>query len=98
MSSKSGHQEIQSEHLERAERHLSAAYNIGVGTDAISRVAYRARINPEALEAFMRHHSSILYRKYLPDLDPRHEAAINTMLVHMICVGATSQRVSEGRS
>jgi hypothetical protein len=98
MSRKAGHQEIDSSALERAEKILSATYNLVVGPDAGTRLAARARINPLAMDAFINHHRAILFKEYLPDIDPRHEAAINTMLVHMLCVGAVAQRVSEGRS
>lgn len=94
----SRHAEIVAEHIERAERILSATYNLQVGPDAGTRVANRARINPLAMDTFIKHHSTMLFQKYLPDIDPRHEAAINTMLVHMLCVGAVAQRCSEGRS
>lgn len=98
MSRKTGHAEIQAAHLKQAERILSATYNIQVGPDAGTRLANRARINPMAMDAFIQHHRSLLFGKYLKDIDPRDEPAIITMLVHMLCVGAVAQRVMEGRS
>lgn len=96
--SKSGANTIGSEELERAERLLSQTYQIAVGASAINRVAYRAKINPIAMENFISKHKHVLFHEYLPDVDPRHEPAIVTMLVHMLCVGAVAQRVSEGKS
>lgn len=89
---------IQGGDIERAERLLSQAYQIAVGADAHNRLAYRAKIDPDAMGRYVSHHRQTLFQKYLPDIDPRHEPAIVTMLVHMLCVGATAQRVSEGRS
>jgi hypothetical protein len=98
MPHKAGHLEIDSAALEKAERILSATYNIQVGVDAGQRLAARARINPLAFDAFLNHHRTILFKRYLPDIDPRHEPAIMTMMAHMLCVGAVAQRASEGRS
>lgn len=98
LSKKIGHLEIDSEALERAEKILSATYNLQAGPDAGTRLANRARINHLAMDAFVQHHRNLLFQKYLPDIDPRHEAAIVTMMVHFLCVGAVAQRVSEGRS
>lgn len=89
---------ITSADLERAERLLSQTYQIAVGADAHNRLAYRAKIDPMAMGNFVSHHKETLFRRYLPDIDPRHEAAIMTMLVHFLCVGAVAQRVSEGKS
>lgn len=89
---------ITSADLERAERLLSQTYQIAVGADAHQRLAYRAKIDPMAMGNFISHHKETLFGKYLPDIDPRHEAAIMTMMVHMLCTGAVSQRVSEGKS
>lgn len=84
--------------LERAERLLSQTYQIAVGADVHQRLAYRAKIEPMAMGNFVSHHKETLFRKYLPDIDPRHEAAIMTMMTHMLCTGAVAQRVSEGKS
>lgn len=89
---------INGENLERAERLLSQTYQIAVGQTAQERLYMKARIESTAAEMFLKHHSEVLFRRYLPDIDPRHEPAIMTMLNHMLCVGATAQRVSEGRS
>jgi hypothetical protein len=89
---------ITGENLERAERLLSQTYEVAVGARAQDRLAYRAKIEPDAMEAYVRHHKNILFRRYLPDIDPRHEQAIVTMLVHFLCVGAVAQRVAEGKS
>jgi hypothetical protein len=89
---------ITSGDLERAERLLSQTYQVAVGTDAHNRLAYRAKIDPMAMGNFIAHHKENLFRHYLPEIDPRHEPAIVTMLVHMLCTGAVAQRVSEGKS
>lgn len=90
---------ITSEHLERAERLLSGTYRIAQGAaNPVDAVCHRARIDLVAAERYMTHHKAILFHNHLPDVDPRHEPAIMTMLLHMLAVGAISQRVSEGRS
>lgn len=89
---------IMSADLERAERLLSQTYQIAVGADAHQRLAYRAKIDPMAMGNFITHHKDTLFRKYLPDIDPRHEAAIMTMMVHMLCTGSVARSVSQGKS
>lgn len=89
---------IQAADLERAERLLSQTYQIAAGTSAHNRLAYRAKIDPIAMGHFAEHHKRNLFQQYLPDIDPRHEPAIMTMLIHFLCVGAVAQRVSEGKS
>lgn len=88
---------IKAEDLEKAERILSRTYQIAVGANASHRVMYRARLDEVATERFLAHHKTILFKRYVPDIDPRHEPAIMTMLLHMLCVGAVAQRVADGR-
>lgn len=45
----------------------------------------------------MQHHKDTLFKHYLPDIDPRDEPAIMTMMLHMFAVGAVAQRFSDGR-
>lgn len=87
---------IEAEHIERAERLLVQTYRIGTGDFKI--VMDRARVDKDALDKFVNHHSTILFKKYMPEIDPRHEAAIRTMFVHFFAIGAIAQRASEGRS
>lgn len=89
---------INGENLERAERLISQTYQVAVGPTAVDRVCMKARIERDAADAIIRHHMTTLTKRYLPDLDPRHEPAMATMFLHMLAVGATAQRVSEGRS
>jgi hypothetical protein len=100
MSRRDGSNVIGSEDLERAERLLGQSYRLteGIRGNPIAGVADRARINPLAMEVYLSHHKNVLFHQYLPDIDPRHEPAIMTMLAHMLAVGATAQRCSEGKS
>lgn len=87
--------EITADNLERAERILKIAYSIGTGDVRI--VLDRARVDREAWEAFAQHHKKLLFdaqRGYLPEIDPRQEPAIMTMLLHFFAVGAISQRLA----
>lgn len=89
---------ITGENIERAEKLVAQTYRIAVGASAVDRVCVKAGVDREAMDAFVNHHKSILVKKYMPDLDPRHDAALNTIMLHFFAVGATAQRVSEGRS
>lgn len=89
---------IKAEHLEKAERQLSRTYQVAAGASASHRVMYRARLDEVAVERYLQHHKQILFKRYIPDIDPRHEPAIMTMLLHMLCVGAVAQRAADGRS
>lgn len=86
---------ISAEDLEKAEKVLSRTYQIAVGAQATHRVLDRARIDRIAAEKFLVHHKQVLFARYLPDVDPRTEPAVMTMLLHMLCVGAVSQRMSD---
>lgn len=88
---------IKGEHLEKAERVLSRTYQVAVGASASHRVMYRARFDEMAAEKYLQHHTTLLFKRYIPEIDPRHEPAITTMLLHMLCVGAVAQRVADGR-
>lgn len=87
---------ITGEHIERAESLLKVTYSIGTGDPQI--IMDRARVDREAVDRFMAHHKEMLFKKFLPDIDPRNEPAIMTMMLHFFAVGAIAQRVSEGRS
>jgi hypothetical protein len=89
---------IRAEHLENAERALSRTYLVVPSQQAHERVLFRAGVEPEAYDSFARHHQTNLFKQYLPDIDPRHEPAIMTMLMHFFAIGAVSQRLSDGRS
>jgi hypothetical protein len=91
-------QVVTGENLERAERLISQTYRIVVGPSAVDRVCMKARMDREAVDNFIRHHKDTFVKHYAPDLDPRLDAALNTMFLHMLAVGATAQRVAEGRS
>jgi hypothetical protein len=76
---------------------LQRTYQIAAGATAPDRLYDRARINRFAGEKYLNHHRQLLFRRYLPDIDPRHEPAIMTMMLHMLCIGAVAQRVADGR-
>lgn len=84
---------ISAEHLETAERILSATYNVQIGPSATQRLYNRADINAMAAERYLQHHKTLLFNRYIPDADPRHEPAIVTMLNHMLCVGVVAARL-----
>lgn len=87
--------EITSENLERAEQILQIAYKVGTGDVKI--VLDRARVNREAWDAFASHHKKLLFDSrtgYLPEIDPRAEPAIMTMLLHFFAIGAVAQRLA----
>lgn len=83
------------ENIQQAERILKIAYSIGSGSDPRI-VLDRARVDRDAFEQFARHHKTLLFgaRGYLPEIDPRVEPAIMTMLLHFFAVGAISQRLA----
>lgn len=83
-------------HIEEAEKRLSRAYAIQVGPDAAARVCNRARIDPDSWDRFARHHRAII-RKHVPDLDPRLESTLITMMLHCFATGAVSQRLADRR-
>jgi hypothetical protein len=87
---------ITAEHIERAERILRQTYSISIGDPRI--VIDRARAERDAVDKFVSHHRERLFKEYIPDVDPRLEAPLMTMMLHFFAVGAISQRVSEGRS
>ena len=88
---------ISAEDLERAEQALARTYRLVAGQQAHERVLMRAGVDENAYERFARHHKTTLFKEYLPDIDPRHEPAIMTMLLHFFAIGAVSQRFSDGR-
>jgi len=80
-----------------AEEALSRTYKLVAGMQAHERVLARARVDPEAFESFAKHHKQILFKEYTPNIDPRDEAAVMTMLLHFFVVGVVAQRLIEGR-
>lgn len=90
-------QMISAENLEEAERALSRTYVIVHGEAAHERVQRRAGVDPEAFGKFAAHHKELLFKKYIPDADPRLESPIMTMMMHFFAVGAMSQRFADGR-
>lgn len=79
---------INGEDLERAENQISRVYAIAVGASAADRVCYKASLDRSAVDSFIKHHLQNLTKKYLPDIDPRHEPALATMFLHMLATGA----------
>jgi hypothetical protein len=88
---------IRAEELERAEEALSRTYQLVAGQAAHERVLMRAGVDADAYSAFATHHKANLFKQYLSDIDPRHEPAIMTMLLHFFAVGAVAQRFADGR-
>jgi hypothetical protein len=83
-------QTITAETLERGETLVKVLFETGEWpTSALDRLS----IDREGFSAFMTHNVSRL-RELYPDIDPRHEAAIATLLTHMFFVGVASGRGS----
>lgn len=90
---------IQADQLEQAEHAIARTYQLVVGPDSTERVLMRARCDRAAWERFAKHHKDTLFSStgYLPNVDPRDEPAIMTMLLHFFTVGAVAQRLAEGK-
>lgn len=81
---------INAETLERAETLIKVLFETGEWpTSALQRMS----IDQEGFSAFMGHNVGRLREMY-PDIDPRHEAAIATLLTHMFFVGVAAGRGS----
>lgn len=89
---------VRAEHIAEAEKRIADIYQLVAGAQSHERVLMAARVSPEAFEQFAQHHKQMLFKKYLPDIDPRDEPAIMTMLLHFFAVGAVAQRLAEGDS
>ena len=90
-------QMICAENLAEAEQALARTYQLVAGQAAHERVLMRAGVDSEAYDNFAKHHKETLFKEYIPDVDPRLEPAIMTMLMHFFAVGAVSQRIADGR-
>lgn len=86
---------IEAEHIERAENLLRRTYKLTTGDPRL--IFDRARIDRTAADTLVAAHSVILFKQYMPDIDPRQEPAIRTMFAHFLAVGAIAQRMSEGK-
>lgn len=85
---------IRAEHLEIAERKLAVSHRLMPNQPRV--ILDAARINRLAGDRFLEHHKRVLFQTYMPDIDPRYEAPLMTMMLHMLAVGAVAQRISEG--
>lgn len=88
---------IDATHIERAESAIANIYQIAQGVPVVERVCMAAQIDSEAVDNLIRAHLETLTKQYMPDIDPRHEAGLATMFLHMLAVGAVAQRASDGR-
>lgn len=79
---------IGSEEITRAERRLAAASRMGPSPRVQCGIA---RVNDVAVTRLVEHHRETL-RKVAPDLDPRLEPALNTIMFHMFITGALCGR------
>lgn len=88
--------EIRAVHIDEAEQRIARIYQLVAGADSNDKVLLAARTDPEGFLKFAQYHAETLFKQYLPDIDPRQEPAIMTMLRHFFAVGAVAQRLSEG--
>lgn len=86
---------IGSESLLRAENKLKRTYALNTGDPQL--IYDRALIDRTAANTYIAAHSDMLFRQYMPDIDPRQEPAIRTMFAHFLCVGAIAQRMADGK-
>lgn len=80
---------ISAEDIERGERSLKTAVEV-VGNVEDALLA-RVRIEANAFERFHQDRMGVL-RQQMPEIDPRYDAAINTMLRHYFMVGVLTGR------
>jgi hypothetical protein len=69
--------------IERAEKMIRVLFELGDWPGSALR---HMSVDDKAFSAFIEH-SMHRIRAMYPDIDPRHEAAIVTMLTHMLFVG-----------
>lgn len=86
---------IDAEAITRAENLLRRTYKLNTGDPRL--IMDRALIDRTAADTLIKAHSDILFKQYMPDIDPRQEPAIRTMFAHFLAVGAIAQRMAEGR-
>jgi hypothetical protein len=78
---------IRAEDLEAAERVLVVSAEI----DGLANQYNTVDIDPDAINAFVRHHLENL-RRAIPDMDPRIEPNFNTFCRHALLVGILAGR------
>lgn len=84
---------ITAESLERSEHLIRVLFEMGEWpTSALTHMS----IESDGFSKFVAHNVGRLREMY-PDIDPRHESAIATMLTHMFFVGVAAGR-AEGYS
>lgn len=86
---------ITAENIETAEKLLSISYQV---TPDQRIIAERAGVEPEALDNLLKHHKQRLFNPqtgYMPNLDPRIEPALMTMMMHFFAVGAIANRIKD---
>lgn len=83
---------IDGETMEKAEKILSIRGSLG-GMEAVHETA---SVNSEALGQLVRHHVSGTLLQRMPNLDPRIEPVLNTILAHFFMVGVVSERIENG--
>jgi hypothetical protein len=82
---------IDGEAIEVADRQLVMGAKIAATAIGKSAIFSRAQVQPEAFDQYVSHQWETL-RQWLPDLDPRLEPSINTMLRHFFLVGCIAGR------
>jgi hypothetical protein len=85
--------------IEVAEARLKASKAIA-GLVSPTVLCERARVNPDALDNFIRANSELMHKR-IPNLDPRIDPTFNTMFRHAFLVGIMcgredTQRTGEG--
>lgn len=84
---------VTAETIERAEHLIRVLFELGSWPDA---ALNHFKIDKDGFSKFCSH-SVTRIRELYPDIDPRHEAAIATMMVHQTLVGVAIGR-NEGYS
>lgn len=91
---KKGREIIGSEAITKAENLLRRTYKLQTGEPRL--IFDRARIDRTAADTLIAAHSTILFKQYLPDIDPRQEPAIRTMFAHFLAVGSIARGIVDG--